>query len=354
VHLIVSFLLRQTASWAGAGHEVAWFQSQLSSAKTGAFPLAPPLSRLSSELHFKQHSTRIVVEGVGFSFTFDKVRGYLTSWVVGGVRLLEADAITHAAIIPSFWRPPTDNDNPLSVPYWKRFGVDTITSQLRSSAVTSSEDDGSVVINTVTYLSPPVLDWGFEAETQYRISSSGTLTVTVHLKPTGYKPDHVPRVGLSLRLPQHFDAVQWHGLGPGESYPDKNAAQRVGIYTAESVAELQTPYEVPQENGNRMGTRWVRVGDARGTSIGVTAANATHWSDNCKRDFSWVATRHSITGVESAKHPCDLVEEEATLLRLDAAVAGVGTAACGPGVREDLLVKVQETRFAFSLEALLN
>ncbi|MCV5153381.1 beta-galactosidase small subunit, partial [Escherichia coli] len=49
-------------------------------------------------------------------------------------------------------------------------------------------------------------------------------------------------------------------------------------------------------------------------------------------------------------HPCDLVEEDATLLRLDAKVAGVGTAACGPGVREDLLVKVEEMKFSFVLE----
>jgi beta-galactosidase len=38
-------------------------------------------------------------------------------------------------------------------------------------------------------------------------------------------------------------------------------------------------------------------------------------------------------------------------LRLDGRVAGVGTAACGPGVREDLLVPVEEMEFGFRLEA---
>ncbi|KAK0656976.1 family 2 glycosyl hydrolase [Cercophora newfieldiana] len=350
VYLTVSFSLRQPASWAEVGHEVAWFQHQLSSAKSVS-RLKGPTSG-SPELRCEQRQAHVVVGGDGFSFTFDKARGYLTSWAVNGVQLLEVDALTHAAIIPTFWRPPTDNDNPLSVPYWKRFGVDTMTSQLRSSAVKSS--NGSVSINTVTFLSPPVLDWGFEAETQYTISASGTLNITVHLKPSGFKPDHVPRIGLSLRLPQHFDTVKWHGLGPGESYPDKRLAQQTGVFAAESISDLQTPYEVPQENGNRMGTRWVKVGGAHGTAIRVTAGDADDWSDNCNRDFSWVATRHSVKGLESAKHPCDLIEEDATLLRLDAAVAGVGTAACGPGVREDLLVKVVETKFAFTLEALVD
>lgn len=347
-YLTVSFLLRHPTEWAETGHEVAWFQHQLSNAEK----LAPPLSGAFSQLNCKELNSQTVIEGDGFSFTFDKARGYLTSWVSGGVRLLEADSATHAAIIPSFWRPPTDNDNPLSVPYWQRFGVDTLTSQLRASSVTTS--DGSVVIDTVTYLSPPVLAWGYETTTKYTIKANGTLTIAVYLKPTGYKPDHVPRIGLDLRLPQHFNAVKWHGLGPGESYPDKQAAQRVGVFAAESVADLQTPYEVPQENGNRMGTRWVTVGDAHGSAIRATAGDAAEWSDNCERNFSWVATRHSIKSVESAKHPCDLVEEEATFLRLDASVAGVGTAACGPGVREDLLVQVAEAKFTFVLESLVH
>jgi beta-galactosidase len=293
------------------------------------------------------------VEGQGFSFTFDKARGYLTSWVFNGAKLLEVDPVTHAAIIPTFWRPPTDNDNPLSVPYWKRFGVDSMTSQLRSSVVTPSND--SVVIKTVTFLSPPVLDWGVEVDSQYTISSNGTLAVAVHMKPSGFKPDHIPRIGLSLRLPQqHFDAVRWHGLGPGESYPDKRSAQRMGVFM-KSIADLQTPYEVPQENGNRMETRWLGVGSTQGTpTIRVTAGDEVDWSENCERNFSWVATKHSVKGVENAKHPCNLVEEEAVLLRLDAAVAGVGTAACGPGVREDFLVKVAEIKFAFTLEALVK
>ncbi|KAK0632692.1 beta-galactosidase [Immersiella caudata] len=349
--LNISFTLKQSTSWADSGHEIAWFQRQLSGTKPSLKSEGDAPSHISLGLHCRQINADLAVEGEGFSFTFDKVRGYLTSWIVNGVKLLEVDPLTHAAIIPTLWRPPTDNDNPLSVPYWKRFGVDTMTSQLRSSVVTPGKD--SVVIKTATFLSPPVLSWGFEVNTQYTISSHGTLDVVVHMKPTGFKPDHVPRIGLSLRLLQrHFDGVQWHGLGPGESYPDKRSAQHIGVF-AKTIADLQTPYEVPQENGNRMETRWLRVGSAQGTpTIRVSAGNEVDWSDNCEKNFSWAATKHSVKVLEDAKHPCDLVEEDAILLRLDAAVAGVGTAACGPGVREDLLVKVAETKFAFTLEAL--
>jgi beta-galactosidase len=67
--------------------------------------------------------------------------------------------------------------------------------------------------------------------------------------------------------------------------------------------------------------------------------------------FNWAASRYSAVTIEEAKHPCDLIEENATLLRLDAKVAGVGSAACGPGVTGKDLVHVQGVTFGFRLES---
>ncbi|KAK3393314.1 glycoside hydrolase family 2 protein [Podospora didyma] len=352
VHLTVFFHLRNTTSWAEAGHVIAWFQHQIS--KSEPVPLTSSLSRVSSQIFCEDIGAKTIINGHDFSFVFDRARGYLTSWTAGDEPLLEADPATGAALIPSFWRAPTDNDRALSLTYWKRFGVNTLTSQLRSSSITSTED--SVEITTIIFHTPPILSWGFLATTKYTISATGTLIVAVSLKPSGLAPKHVPRAGLNLRLPRRLDAVKWHGLGPGESYPDKQAAQHIGVWAVDSVAELQTPYEVPQENANRMATRWVSLSDARGSQSGglrAIAGDAADWSANSERLFSFLATRHSAATLEAASHPCDLVEgaEDATILRLDAKVAGVGTDACGPGVREDLLVAVEDMSFSFVLEA---
>jgi len=392
--LTISLVLREETPWAGLGHEVAWFQHLLSKGEgenhTISLQRNPNLLSSSFEpspLWVNRYLTQTVISDFGdyppktaldngeilrtpvrkepggglvfdserpiyspgFSFTFDEARGYLTRWAVGGIPLLEPDPFTGAAIIPSFWRAPTDNDNPHSLPYWKRFGVDNLTSQLRSFS--TFEDSNGVTVRVVTFLSPPVLAWGFETTTTYTISHPGKLAVDVHLIPTGSIPTHLPRVGLNLRLPRRFECVKWQGLGPGEAYPDKRSAQRMGVWSVDSIAELQTPYEVPQENGNRMATRWVKVLEPQGTGIRAVAGESEYWSDNCEREFSWAASRHSTRVLQDAKHPCDLVEQNATLLRLDARVAGVGTAACGPGVRKDLLVKVEEMRFSFVLEA---
>lgn len=226
--------------------------------------------------------------------------------------------------------------------------MDALTSQLREFSYEKTkvgDHEEGVVVRTKTFISPPILDWGFTACTEYLIDCYGSLTVKCHLVPSGNIPKHIPRVGLDLRLPRRLDGVRWLGLGPGESYPDKQSSQRIGIWDVDSVSELHTPYDVPQEGGNRMKTSWVTVTDVQGGGLRARTIGAGDTTD-----FSFRATRYADRTVQNAKHPCDLVEEDATLLRLDYKVAGVGTAACGPGVREDLLVKTEEMRFGFIIE----
>ena len=288
-----------------------------------------------------------------WSFTFDRVRGYLTSWTVGSTRIL--DPRVQAALTLGIWRPPTDNDRPSSLPYWQRFGVQAMTSDLISiSQVTDPSNTSLVVIKLTTFLAPQVLDWGLTIETTYTISSVGSLEIHANVMPSGSMPTHVPRIGLDLRLNSDFQEVSWFGLGPGEAYPDKRAAQRIGIWNVPSIAELETRYDVPQEGGNRMNTRWL--------TLAPTPSLAS--SSNKKRPylrvtgttpFSWRASRYGAETIETAKHPCDVQgkEEDAVLLRLDHAVAGVGTAACGPGPREDMLVKLEKGKsfdFSFLLD----
>ncbi|KAL2258159.1 hypothetical protein VTK26DRAFT_8643 [Humicola hyalothermophila] len=400
VYLTVSFRLRAATCWAEAGHEVAWSQHPMTA--TDLDPRFPPILPLLPEALTEPRSAEALITFASDTFTvvFDQARGALHSWTVNNSRILEPDPRTGVAVSPSFWRPPTDNDRPSSLRYWTRFGVDAaFTSQLREMSFHMSEQDNSttapLTVRCTTHLAPPSLDWGYLATTTYTISSAGAL-VHVHLVPAGpaeHRPAHVPRVGLDLRLPSALDTVRWFGLGPGESYPDKRAAQRVGVWSGRVVGEagagagaggegagsasgggvsMHTPYEVPQEGGNRMGTRWVCVRErgrdgAEGVGVRVVAADSDcasgkgggsedgSWSGNCdKGGFSFRVGRYKDAVVQAAKHPCDLVgqEEDATLLRLDARVAGVGTGACGPGVREDLKVPVEEMRFAFRLEAI--
>ncbi|KAK7738309.1 Beta-galactosidase (Lactase) [Cytospora paraplurivora] len=342
----VSLTLRDETSWGAAGHEVAWTQWQVSKAKATPLVASTSPGKISSAVKVTSLGATISVTGPNFFFLFDRARGAPIEWSVNGVSILEADPTDGVAIIPSFWRPATDNDVPKSLPYWQRFGVDALESQLRSYSVDIS-DPNKTVLKFHTFITPPVLSWGFECDIDYTVTSTGALIIDVKkCKPTGAFPSHVPRAGLNLRLSKKLDKAKWFGLGPGESYPDKKGAQRTGVWSVDSVKELQTPYEVPQENANRLETRWVSITDTHGAGLKAVATAGVKGGL-----FSWAASNHSTKTIQDARHPPDLVEEDATLLRLDYQVAGVGTGACGPGVREDLLVKVEEIRFGFVLES---
>jgi beta-galactosidase len=260
--------------------------------------------------------------------------------------ILNTDPKTQAAIIPSFWRPKTDNDVPGAVPYWERFGVNQLQSQLRSFSVDTSSSD-KVVLKSHTFITPPVLFWGWDCVITYTVYLTGALSVDVtKLTPTGSFPEHVPRIGLNIYSSKTLERVKWLGRGPGESYPDKKDSQRVGIWEVESISALQTPYDVPQENGNREDTRWVALQDSKSPSIGLRATRLDG------ANFSFLASHHRDSTINDARHPPDLKEDDAVFIRLDAKVAGVGSGACGPAVRQDLMVKTEETTFGFLLEPL--
>ncbi|SMR53157.1 unnamed protein product [Zymoseptoria tritici ST99CH_1E4] len=333
--LSVSFRLGQATNWADAGHEVAWCQGRLTANRDQAVE-----SHKLGPLRVRTSPTSWTVGDGGFEIVFDRVRGVLKSWTSNSKSLLIEDPLTHAALIPSFWRAPTDNDRPSDDPYWKRYGLNDMTSQLRSASI-SRQSESTVTISSTTYLAPPILDWGIEADISYTIRSNETVSIKARLNPVGSIPTTVPRIGLDLRLNEDLVAAKYHGLGPGESYPDKMMAQRVGIYES-PVAQLSYNYDVPQENGNRMGARWVKLVDE--TGFGLQSRRV-----DVDQPFSWTASYHRPEMLDAAKHPCDLVEEDALLLRLDVATAGVGSAACGPGIGEDVQVKCQATSFAFEL-----
>ncbi|OQV10824.1 hypothetical protein CLAIMM_14760 [Cladophialophora immunda] len=363
--ITVSFVLKEDNAWANAGHEVSWFQHRLNGKM-----LLPPvhlenieesaISRESLATSFQRHI--VTVHGADFSISFDRSFGHISSWVYKDWQLLGGHTSSGRTPLKlGFWRPPTDNDAAWQTKAWKHWGLDSLTVQKRQLDI-QRLDGGDVQLKVVTYIGPPILAWRFRVETTYIIERTGAVSIRAHVRPEGAAtatatPETLPRAGWDIQLSRAFDRATWFGLGPGESYRDKRSAQKVGIYNA-SVDDLHTPYEVPQENGNRMSTRWLRMRQARRTSSSSAApgiqATMTSGKLNPDGHFHFAVSKYSAAELERARHRAELVEAEAVYLRVDVDVSGVGTGACGPGIQSRDLVKCEEMDFELVLEPILE
>ncbi|MDR2247129.1 MAG: DUF4981 domain-containing protein [Treponema sp.] len=180
----------------------------------------------------------------------------------------------------------------------------------------------------------------------------------------------LPKVGISARIPAGFGIIEWFGLGPGESYPDRKAGVFLGNYT-HAPADLETPYIVPQENGNRSGVRKITL-KHRGGSAGCPPDRPSSSSSSSPSSSPIVGnlpgritilpdspinmsvSRYTQENMLAARHTCDLIDttkggEGYYFLNIDCAQRGVGTATCGPDTREQYRVRPGVFKFRLLL-----
>ncbi|KAK9361721.1 galactose mutarotase-like domain-containing protein [Lipomyces starkeyi] len=105
------------------------------------------------------------------------------------------------------------------------------------------------------------------------------------------------------------------------------------------IRDLDIMYEVPQENGNRNGTRWAYIRSSGRHGLAVSAST----------EFGFKVS-NKIAGLEAARHPYEVVPSEDWILGVDYAQHGLGTQACGPGVLEPYRLKMSESGWEFEVE----
>jgi beta-galactosidase len=330
--LTVNFSLKEATVWAPEGHEIAWAQIPLFEEQK----LTLPVTAISKPhpLSVSEGLGKLYINSDNFAshFIYDLVRGNL-SWST------ESGKVFNSGPQLGIYRALTQNDIGAGGPCadWKRFRVESCRMLVQSSTW-NPNNDGSVSITTKVRVAPFVLEWAMEADLSYTITES---SVHLHVKGdfSGTYPTYIPRLGLTIRLPRRYEAATWFGRGPGESYRDKKAAARFGTHTASLDTGLEIPYEWPQENGNHIDTRWVRVhASTADKSYSASAgADAVLPEIEARMDtpFNFSLSRYATEELDRAKHPHELVELDGeTEFRVDFAHHGIGTGSCGPGAFE--------------------
>jgi beta-galactosidase len=319
--LTVRAELAVDGDWATAGHEVAWAQARV----PGALPAragevwAPPGSAPASRAP-RPAAGELRLGDAAFDARTGLLRR-IGSLTLDGPRL-------------DIWRAPTDNDvgmGPNSVArLWRRAGLDRM--EERVDAVRAG--DGRLLVET--RVAAAGTDRALRTRWTWTAAGDG-LRLVLRVVPEGpWDGLWLPRLGMRLALPAAYDAVRWFGLGPGEAYPDSREAARVGLF-ASTVAGLQTPYVVPQENGHRAEVRWAELTGA-GAPLGLRVEGEPH--------FGLTARRWTGEDLAAARHPTDLVPRDAVYVNLDHAQHGLGSASCGPGPLPEHRLVPADTEFA--------
>ncbi len=152
----------------------------------------------------------------------------------------------------------------------------------------------------------------------------------------------MPLFGVSMKLDADYDRLEWYGMGPQETYSDRNTGAKLGIYK-NKVTDNLASYLVPQECGNKTGVRWAKVTDARGRGLMFTGD---------KMDFS--ALPYTSHELENAAHPYELPPVHYTVVRAAMGQMGVaGDDSWGARPHEEYLLYPEgRMEFVFSFRGI--
>ncbi len=290
--LDAALCLREAASWAPAGHEVAFGQ---------AWRWASPRHDPAGAPTLTVCDYNIGVRGEGFEYLFARGKG-LTGLCIRGVQLLANDPVS-----PSFWRAPTNNDRGRGLPFacaaWKAASLYARCDNLHA------EMDGERAAVTAVYTLPDAA----AVTLRYAIDGQGRCEATLRWDggPTG----EVPEFGLLFPLRPELDAVSYLGLGPAETAADRTEGARMGRF-GYGVREdfAQNGYVYPQESGCRT---QVRRAVLAGPGLPALAFG-------CEEGMFFSALPYTPHEVESAGHiRCLPPDTSHTVVRCALAQTGV-------------------------------
>ncbi len=297
--LTVRFVTRAEEPWATAGSEVCWDQLPLTEVPqlTG---LTPPPADAPVELDADGH--------------------------------LVHPALTAPPAL-SLWRAPTDNDRIAGLA--ARWAGEGLVEPRPGPARVIRDGPTATVVREVQLADVAVR----HTQVLTPLADGGVHVAEEAIIPAELQD--LPRVGTVLELRAGLEQAEWFGLGPHECYPDRARGGLVGRWPS-TISDLFVPYIWPQEAGGRADVRWLELRAADGTGVRLSMGRPSQVS----------ATHFRAADLDAATHLQELEPRAETVVHIDAAHRGVGTASCGPDTLEPYLVRPGTYRWEWTLQPL--
>ncbi len=324
----VSFHLKEDTLWAQRGYEIAFGQY--------VYEVEGEERKCTAPFTVNQGKLNICIYGEHFEVLFSYLNGGLVSYRYGGKELLKSIPK------PEFWRAPIDNDcgNDMMLRYaqWKIASLYSTYKNYENPAASVPTLEVNEDCAVVTYLYHLPTKPAASCRLSYSVYGDGTVRAKLSYDPVEGLGD-MPVFGCTMKLDADYDQIEYYGMGPQETYNDRETGAKLGIYRSTAKDGIAR-YLVPQECGNHTGVRWAKVTDKRGRGLLFTGD---------RMEFSAIPyTAHEL---ENAAHGYELPQIHYTVVRAALGQMGVGgDNSWGARTHEEYLLKADqrmEFEFAF-------
>ena len=336
--LDIRFCYREETIFAPAGHEAAFTQFVLHKFKSDA-----PVLDLSDipELNIKEDASSLFVGNMNIEAVFDKKTGAVSLHIHG---VAAKDVNT-----PSVYRAMTDNDfrnlcritsekttlGSEAPETWETADLKNI--QFPCSKFSWQQTSKEQVCVKTQLIGNGKNGCGFQLDVIFTVIGDGRLVCDNTVTPFGKLPV-LPRIGAHLELDGEYRNVQWYGLGPWDTYPDRDACGRLGKY-AEKCGDSLSYYVVPQECGNKERCRYMALTNDLGNGLLVYGAVP----------YAMSALPFTAFELDQMKHASETYARDKVILTVDYAQNGLGNRSCGPDVLPQYRLHPEKARFVYTI-----
>ncbi len=288
----VEFALREATPWAPAGHVVAREQQVF---RDVALPSVPELAKAEpgeGVLSMAVGSARIEVD--------------LETGLARELRGATGEPVFDGPVELELWRAPTDNDRGNGMP--RRLGVWNAAWARRELASVENRPGVGIVSR---FRLPTAGD--SHVELHHALTADGSVVLGLRFEPADGQPD-IPKVALTGRLDNAYANARWLGRGPHEAYQDRFTSALLGLHER-SVEALNHHYVRPQEVGQRLDVRWLKLDASRGDPLHI---------DWLGEPGAFTLRPYSREELETTTHDYLLPRSRTLTLELTVAQMGVG------------------------------
>ena len=283
----------------------------------------------------------VQMKGEDFEIEIDVERGEVARYEWKGEEMLRNVRL-------NLWRPPTQNDRAdrNGARAWE--GLEKLKINMLSVDIKDITNDTTRYATSevvMDYLMTNEAGESMPVREVVEVADDGAMQISVRLQGEGVYRTFA-RVGLQGKLPNEFVDATWLGYD-AERYPDRRTAGKYGLWYYYNWRNTTEYHAVPQEEGNREAVRLFIVNPQKQKAMRFTIDNST------LLNFSIHEYEDSVVAAFDRWWKMPAPDDKYSIINLDSRIAGLGTATCGPGVREKYRLSGDSTyTFRFTITPL--